>query len=212
MRDLILKMSVSIDGFVGGPNHESDFIFADIDDQQTAWTIDVISHAGLHIMGSKTFKDMASFWPTSTEAYAPPMNTIPKAVFTKQGPSILKAGDTSKPGEGALAFAGKKDHADHLQPGAETWAQAYVAGGDLAEEIAKLKAQEGGPIIAHGGAGFARSLIAAGLPDEYDLLVHPYALGQGLPIFTDLAKPRALKLVSSTAFPKGSVAQVYRPA
>src|SRR3569833_2373518 len=212
MRDLILKMSVSIDGFVGGPNHESDFIFADIDDQQPAWTIDVISHAGLHIMGSKTFKDMASFWPTSPEAYAPPMNTIPKAVFTKQGPSILKAGDTSKPGEGALAFAGKKDHADHLQPGAETWAQAYVAGGDLAEEIAKLKAQDGGPIIAHGGAGFARRLIAAGMPDQYDLLVHPCALGQGRPIFTDLAKPRALKLVSSTAFPKGSVAQVYRPA
>lgn len=212
MRDLILKMSMSIDSFVGGCNHESDFIFADIDDQQTAWTIDVISKASLHIMGSKTFKDMASYWPTSTEVYAPPMNTIPKAVFTKQGPSILMAGDTSKPGEGALAFAGKKDHADHLQPGAETWAQAYVAGGDLAEEIAKLKAQDGEPIIAHGGAGFARSLIAAGLPDQYDLLVHPYALGQGLPIFTDLAKPRALKLVNSTAFPKGSVAQVYRPA
>src|SRR3569832_562755 len=115
MRALILKMSVSIDGFVGGPNHESDFIFADIDDQQTAWTIDIISQAGLHIMGSKTFKDMASFWPTSTETYAAPKNTILKTVFTKQGPTNLKAGDTSKPEERAQAFAGKKDHADHLQ-------------------------------------------------------------------------------------------------
>jgi dihydrofolate reductase len=43
--------------------------------------------------------------------------------------------------------------------------------GDLAEEVSKLKAQEGKPIIAHGGASFARSLVAKGLVDQYDLLV-----------------------------------------
>jgi hypothetical protein len=47
-----------------------------------------------------------------------------------------------------------------LQPGAESWAQAYVGSGDLAEEIAKLKAEEGKPILAHGGVSFARSLVA----------------------------------------------------
>ena len=84
--------------------------------------------------------------------------------------------------------------------------------GDLAEEVAKLKAQEGKPIIAHGGASFARSLVAEGLIDQYDLLVHPVALGKGLPVFSDLAMPRPLKLMSSRAFPAGSVAQIYRPA
>ena len=34
-----------------------------------------------------------------------------------------------------------------------------VASGELTEEIAKLKAQDGKPIIAHGGASFARSLL-----------------------------------------------------
>ena len=86
-----------------------------------------------------------------------------------------------------------------------------MAGGDLKEEIAKLKAQGGKRIIAHGGAGFARSLIAAGLVDEYALLVHPVVLGRGLLIFSEVTVPRPLKLVSSTAFPGGAVAQIYRP-
>jgi dihydrofolate reductase len=87
-----------------------------------------------------------------------------------------------------------------------------VAAGELADEITRLKAQDGKPIIAHGGASFARSLIAADLVDQYVLLVHPIALGKGLPIFSDVAMPRRLKLMSSKTFPAGAVAQIYRPA
>jgi riboflavin biosynthesis pyrimidine reductase len=50
-------------------------------------------------------------------------------------------------------------------------------------------------IIAHGGASFARSLVAQGLVDQYDLLVQPVALGKGLPVFSDLGVPRPLKLM-----------------
>jgi dihydrofolate reductase len=98
-----------------------------------------------------------------------------------------------------------------LQPGAESWAEAYVASGDLFDEITKLKAMDGKPIIAHGGAAFARSLIAHNLVDEYVLLVYPIALGKGLSIFSELPAPRALELVRSKAFPLGAVAQIYRP-
>jgi dihydrofolate reductase len=188
MRDLILKMSVSIDGFVAGPDGGIKWVFGK-DQEAKAWSVEAVSNASLHIMGSRTFHDMAAYWPTSTDIFALPMNQIPKAVFSKQGPAILKAA-------GATA----------------SWAQAYVASGDLAEEIAKLKAQDGKPIMAHGGAGFARSLIAHDLVDRYVLLVHPVVLGKGLPIFSDLATPRRLKLISSRAFPGGAVAQIYRPA
>ena len=83
--------------------------------------------------------------------------------------------------------------------------------GDLKEEIARLKAEDGKPIIAHGGATFARSLIAENLVDRYMLMVYPIALGRGQPIFADIAAARPLELVSTTAFPKGAVAQIYRP-
>lgn len=125
------------------------------------------------------------------------MNQIPKAVFSKQGTSILSGIDKTAAVKNA---------------GADSWSKADVATGDLNEEIAKLKDQDGKPIIAHGGATFARSLAAAGVVDQYVLLVHPVALGKGLPLFAGLSAPKILKLVSSTTFPRGTVAQIYRPA
>jgi dihydrofolate reductase len=154
-------------------------------------------------MGSRSFHDMAAWWPTSTDPFAPPMNQIPKAVFSRQGPAVLD--------EARAANAETRQSAEP-QPGAESWADAYVASGGLAEEIATLKAQEGKPIIAHGGVSFARSLIAQGLVDQFALMVAPVALGKGLPLFSELAAPRPLKLMSSKAFPGGAVAQIYRPA
>lgn len=197
MRDLILAMSASLDGFVCGPKGESEWIFSG-DQQAIAWKVQVASNAGLHIMGSRTFRSMAAYWPTASGVFAAPMNRIPKAVFSKQGAALLRAAATPRTGP--------------LQPGAESWAQAHVASGDLADEIARLKGQDGKPIVAHGGASFARSLIAANLVDEYALMLYPIALGQGLPIFSRLSAPRPLRLVSSKAFPGGAMAQVYRPA
>lgn len=210
MRELILKMSMSIDGFVGDADGGLKWVF-ETDDEARAWTVDTVWNASLHIMGSRTFRDMASYWPTSTEVFAPPMNQIPKAVFSTKGSAALTAASTTAALRDARANAGT-GRSTELQPGAESWADAYVAAGDLADEIKKLKAGDGKPIIAHGGASFARSLIATGLINRYALLVHPIALGKGLPIFSSLAAPRRLKLVSSRSFPAGTVAQIYQPA
>jgi dihydrofolate reductase len=192
MRELILKMAMSVDGFVSDLEGSNTWMFG-ADDEARAWNVETISNASLHVMGSRSFAAMAAWWPVSTDIFAPPMNQIPKAVFTRQGPAILETAVTS------------------TQPGGESWAQAYVAGGDLTEEIAKLKAQAGKPIIAHGGVAFARSLAAQGLIDQFVLVVAPVALGQGLSLFSDLKAPQRLQLVSSKAFPGGAVAQTYRP-
>ncbi|MFC2248867.1 dihydrofolate reductase family protein [Labrys portucalensis] len=199
MRELILTMTMSLDGFVCGPEGKLDWIF-DGDQEAIAWKLETVSNAGLHIMGSRTFQAMAAYWPTSTSVFAPAMNQIPKAVFSRQGSAILTAAEAGIPQSG------------QQQPGAESWRQAYVASGDLADEIARMKADDGKPIIAHGGAAFARSLIARALVDRYALVVHPIALGKGMPIFSEVVPPRRLMPISSTAFPGGSVAQVYRSA
>lgn len=210
MRDLILKMSMSVDGFVSDLEGVNRWMFG-ADPEPKAWGVDYISNAGLHIMGGRSFQAMAPYWQTSTDPFAAPMNQIPKAVFSRQGPAILETATTTAALDAAQARAGAGLPVA-LQPGAESWAQAYVASGDLAAEIAKLKAQDGKPIIAHGGASFARSLVAQGLVDQFALLVVPMALGRGQPLFSELAEPRPLQLVSSRAFPGGAVAQVYRAA
>ena len=212
MRRLILKMSVSVDGFVGGPKGDVDWIFSSLDEAATAWIVDTISAVGLHIMGSRTFQDMAAWWPNSTEAIAPPMNEIPKAVFTRKPGGTPLDPATTTALRNATALRGDTLDAKHISPHGASWAEAYVARGDLATEIAALKQQSGKDMLAHGGASFARSLASLGLIDEYRLLVHPVALGQGLPLSADLPRPLDLKRVSATSFPGGCVAQVYRPA
>jgi dihydrofolate reductase len=190
MRELILKMSMSLDGFVSDLEAKNTWMYGS-DQEAVAFGVETTWNASLHIMGSRSFAVMAPFYPTSTIPFAPPMNEIPKAVFSKQGGAILKGLDKAVVGN---------------------WADAYVASGDLREEITKLKAGDGKPIVAHGGAVFARSLVALGLVDQFVLGVHPIALGKGLPLFSDLAAPMPLKLVSSRAFPGGAMAQIYRPA
>lgn len=208
MRELILKMSMSIDGFVSDLDGRNTWMFG-ADQEAKAWGVEFIANAGLHIMGSRSFLDMAAWWPTSTDQFAPPMNLIPKAVFSRQGQAVLRPVETSAALDEARARAGATQSAE-LQPGAESWAEAYVASGDLAEEIARLKSQVGKPIIAHGGVGFARSLVAQKLIDQFVLVVAPVALVKGRPLFSELTAPMPLKLVSSRAFPGGAVAQIYR--
>jgi dihydrofolate reductase len=92
MRKLILKMSVSLDGFVGGSNEEIDWIFPRMDEGAIEWTLESIWSAGAHLMGSRTFHDMKAYWPTPTDPFAAAMNEIPKIVFSSPSPvALLKA-------------------------------------------------------------------------------------------------------------------------
>jgi riboflavin biosynthesis pyrimidine reductase len=151
---------------------------------------------------------MAAYWPASTEPYAPPMNEIPKVVFSRTG-SVGQA-TTTRALEDAIRVRTTPEAPAPSK--LESWTSPTIASGDLAEEIARLKRQDGKPLLAHGGARLAQSLAKEGLVDEYCLLVHPVALGRGLPLFSSLARPLQLKLVSATAFATGAVAHTYQPA
>jgi dihydrofolate reductase len=212
MRELILKMSMSLDGFVSGPNGEIDWIFRTADEGSTAWIVDTLRQAGAHAMGSRTYHDMAAFWPYSDTPFAAPMNDLPKVIFARHG---IKDGNTATQTTRALADA-KVDQvasARAVTPTAtvlKSWAEPTVLRGDLVAELARLKAQSGSFILAHGGARFAQSLVAAGAIDEYRLVIHPVVLGRGQPLFSGLRAPLDLRLVSTTSFAKGAAGAVYR--
>jgi dihydrofolate reductase len=207
-------MSISFDGFVAGPNGEADWIFRNRGADSTAWIVDTLRQAGAHAMGSRTYRDMAAFWPYSETPLAKPMNDIPKIVFSRNG---MKGGRQAGIPTRALADA-KKDRIGDEQSVTPTaavlrsWAEPTVACGDLVEEVARLKEQPGDFILAHGGASFAQSLVACGLIDEYRLVVYPVALGRGLPLFSGLPRPLDLRLVSTASFDSGAVGAVYRAA
>jgi dihydrofolate reductase len=201
MRDVILGMSLSLDGFVAGPNDENDWIFQASTADSREWAVQRCWNAGVHIMGSRSFAGWAGYWPTAAGPFAPPMNEIPKVVFSRTGevptttPAVANApAPQAEPSAQALA----------------TWKNPRVASGPLADEIAKLKREDGKPIGVAGGATFAQSLVRANLVDEYQLAIHPIALGAGKPLFATLDARFALALVDMKRFAGGIVALVYR--
>ena len=59
------------------------------------------------------------------------------------------------------------------------WNNSEVIGGDVAAEIARRKAQDGGDIVQYGFGPVTDLLMANGLLDELRLWVHPFLLGIG---------------------------------
>lgn len=210
MRELVLGMSISLDGFVAGPNGEPEADWIRRGADSTAWLVERLRQAGAIAMGSRSYYTMAAFWPYAETPVAPPMNDTPKIVFSRKG---LKADVVTR----ALAEAqrdrsGDQHRATPTAAVLRSWAEPTVACGDLAAEVARLKAQPGAFINVLGGASLAQSLVAAGVIDEYRLIVHPVALGRGLPLFSGLTQPLPLRLVSRVSFGSGAVGEVYRPA
>jgi dihydrofolate reductase len=153
MRKLILKMDMSLDGYVGPIDDEAAWIMRDFDDELSRWIVDeVLWQAGAHLMGRATYEDMAGHWPSATSMFAAPMNEIPKVVFSK----TLTEAD---------------------------WPESRIASGDLAEEVQRLKQEPGKDLLVHGGSELVRSLSKQGLIDVYRVVVHPVALGSGDPLF-----------------------------
>ncbi|MEV4623182.1 dihydrofolate reductase family protein [Asanoa sp. NPDC049573] len=81
--------------------------------------------------------------------------------------------------------------------------------GDVAEQVASLKAGPGGPITITGSITLSRTLLAAGLVDRLSLLVHPIVLGSGERLFPDGGPRVPLKLEKCDVFGSGVTHQIY---
>ncbi|HKZ15165.1 MAG TPA: dihydrofolate reductase family protein [Solirubrobacterales bacterium] len=184
MRRLVLKMSMTLDGYVAGPEGEMDWAARTSHPDGKAWVGQTLEEAGAHVIGRRLFAQFVGYWPTSADPLAEAMNSIPKIVFSRSSDPDL--------------------------PSAPGWEDPRVLGADLAGDIEALKAEPGKDLLAQGGVSFGRSLVQSGLVDEYRLVVHPVVLGSGLPLF-DGAEPFDLDLVDAVKFPSGSQALTYRP-
>lgn len=155
---------------------------------------------------------MAAYWPNSNEVFAAPMNEIPKIVFSKKGFDPSQKGESTAALDDAIRInrASGGNMVPTLAPSARSWTEPKVITGDLAEGIRELKEQSGKELVAHGGANFARNLVQTDLIDEFWLLTHPVAIGQGLGLFAGLKRPVHLKLIETGNFSAGSVAHIYR--
>jgi dihydrofolate reductase len=153
MRRAILKMHVSLDGYVRATNGDAmGWAFRTYDEAMREWEFALLRSAAVHLMGRVLYEEMAAHGPNAAGAFAGPMNEIPKAVFSRTLP-----------------------RAD--------WPVTEVVRDDVPEAIRRMKRESGGDLLVHGGARLARALASEDVLDEYRLVVHPVVLGGGLPLF-----------------------------
>ncbi|MGN6167826.1 MAG: dihydrofolate reductase family protein [Solirubrobacteraceae bacterium] len=83
------------------------------------------------------------------------------------------------------------------------WANSRLMRGNVAEEVATLKARPGGTIAIYASPKLVHRFVDLGLIDEFRILVHPVTLGRGTPLFHDKAK-LDLELLESRSFDSGA--------
>ena len=135
------------------------------------------------LLGRHTYETMRAYWSQVTD----PANSV-----------------------AAKLNHGRKYVASNTLTSAD-WGDATVLRGDVIGQIADLRTGGRGELQVHGSARLAQALHAAGLIDEYRLLVFPVTVGSGKPLFTDDAPPRAYTLLESRTTRAGAVYQVLAP-
>jgi dihydrofolate reductase len=90
------------------------------------------------------------------------------------------------------------------------WDNSTPIQGDVADEVAKLKQQEGGPILVAGSCTLVHTLVEHDLVDEYRLMIFPVILGSGKRLFPETPDKTVLKLADTQTFSSGVVVHTYR--
>lgn len=93
------------------------------------------------------------------------------------------------------------------------WENSEIVSGDVASEIAGLKAAGDGDIVMSGSATTVRWLLREGLLDELRLFVHPIVVGADMARLFPPDQPQTkLELLSAETFETGVLDLVYAPA
>jgi dihydrofolate reductase len=182
---LIYSMSVSLDGFTAGPDGEIDWTAPD--DELMRFHNEQTRELGAHLCGRGLYEDMLP-WETAEQTRSDP-DELEFARLWKAIPKVV--------------------FSTTLQT---VRGNARLATGDVAGEVARLRAQPGTGVISAGGPRFAAALIERDLIDEYRQFVWPVMLGSGTPYFPPLAKKLDLELAETRAFGSGVVYLRYRRA
>ena len=194
MRKLVVGTFLTLDGVMqapGGPDEDRDGGF-----QHGGWLVPYFDErfgeimtewtrrAGAFLLGRKTYEIFAGPWPRSTD----PEDEIAAALNTR--PKYVASRTL--------------DRVD--------WHNSLLLKGDVAEEVAKLKAQDGGEIQVHGSGNLLQTLLKHNLIDTLRIWQFPVALGTGKRLFGEGTVPCSFRLADTQQITTGAVLHVYERA
>ncbi|MEW2513970.1 dihydrofolate reductase family protein [Streptomyces sp. NPDC046870] len=184
MRSVTYSMSVSLDGYIVGPDGRFDWTAPD--EEVFRFATDEVREAGVHLLGRRLYETML-YWETVDQNPSLDFSTLEFAALWKALPKVVFSTTLS-------AVQGK----------------ARLASGGLAEEIERLRAEPGEGDIAIGGATLAAEAAASGLIDEYRARVYPVLVGGGIPFFPRHQRRVDLELVETRTISSRFVYLRYR--
>ena len=194
MRKLVVGSFLTLDGVMqapGGPGEDRDGGF-----QHGGWLVpyfdkkfgDIMTEwtkrAGTFLLGRKTYEIFAGSWPKSTD----PSDEIAAALNTR--PKFVASRTLDK----------------------VKWSNSILLKGDVAEEVAKLKAQEGGEIQVHGSGDLLQTLLKHDLIDTLRIWQFPVVIGTGKRLFGETTDLKRLQLSESRVVGDGIAIMIYHPA
>jgi dihydrofolate reductase len=92
------------------------------------------------------------------------------------------------------------------------WNNSHIINGNIAEEIAKLKAEPGKDIALFAGASLVSTFMKLNLIDEYRLIINPVLLGKGTRLFNGEYEKSNLELLDVKKFGNGALVLSYKAA
>lgn len=139
------------------------------------------------LLGRRTYEDFASVWPKQGDSpFGRFLNDVRKYVASRTLDEPLE------------------------------WENSTLLDGDATDAVARLRDAPGKDIVILGSGELVRSLLPAGLIDQFVLQIHPLVLGTGIRLFADDGEGRdplaRFDLVDATTTTTGVVVATYRRA
>ena len=92
------------------------------------------------------------------------------------------------------------------------WQPSVFLNGEIAEEVAKIKRQQGPDLHIWGSGNLLQTLLKADLVDAFWLKIYPLTLGSGKKMFAEGTIPAAFKVTESTVTSDGVIVVNYERA
>ena len=189
MAKLVVTEFVSLDGVMEDPGgaevykHGGWTFKFDRGSEGDRFKLDELLASDALLLGRVTYQGFAKAWPSRTDevGFAQRLNSMRKYVVSTT-----------------------------LTDDEATWENSEVIRGDVAGEIARLKAQPGSDILVAGSCSLVHSLMEYGLVDEYRLMVFPIVLGSGKRLFTETSDANRLVLTECGTAGDGILMLTYR--
>lgn len=187
MRKIIVLSFVSLDGVMqapGGPEEDTSGGFT-----LGGWTVPYFDEYMGSIMGEQMSKPTDLLLGRKTFE-----------IFASYWPQHVDDWPESKRATKYVVSNTLKSH---------EWSPSVFIGGNVVDEIKKLKQQDGPNLQVHGSGNLIQTLLKHDLVDEFWLKIFPVTLGKGKRLFAEGAMPAAFNATESKLSPTGVIVANY---